>query len=341
MPKIMTTTGAVTVANYTDTKAGKKGDFHHVQGAVVVELAGDKFYLRHLNARGDGAFCDLDKAYFADGSVRKSGPYLGVVFGDAHPNFADPEVVKATFAAGGLVDRLNPETLVFHDLLDSYAVNPHHRGNPFIACAKRETSKDNMAQEVRDTVAWLRKVAGKRKAVVVPSNHDDMLTRWIKNTDWREDPVNADFYLETALHMKRGTVMTKHGVQTPDPFSYWVNKLCAERTAHGVRNGAPNIYCLPRNTSYMIAGSECGLHGHEGPNGSRGTIKNLSRLGVKVNSGHGHAPGIEGGHYRGGTMTYLQLEYTGPISSWLNAHIPIDPMGKRHIYICVDGRFWK
>jgi hypothetical protein len=83
------------------------------------------------------------------------------------------------------------------------------------------------------------------------------------------------------------------------------------------------------------------LHGHEGPNGARGSLKNLSKLGVKVISGHSHTPGIEAGHYKAGTMTHLSLEYTGPVSSWLNAHVSIDPFGKRHIHICVDGAFWK
>src|SRR6188768_118116 len=145
LPKILTTTGACTVANYTDSKAGKKGDFHHVIGAVVAELdARGLFHLRHLNANSQGAFCDLDKAYYPDGTVKACGPYQGLVFGDAHPQFADPAVVAATFGAGGLVEKLNPKTLVFHDLLDSYAVNPHHFKNPFVAVAKRGSGLDNM-----------------------------------------------------------------------------------------------------------------------------------------------------------------------------------------------------
>lgn len=331
MPKIMTTTGAVTIENYTDTKAGAKGAFHHVQGAVVVETENNGvFHLRHLNARSDGAFCDLDKAYFPDGLVQPSGAYQGLVFGDAHARFADNSVVTATFGAGGLVDRLNPEQLVFHDLLDCYAVNPHHEGNPFIAKAKRKFAYDDIAAEVEYTIAWLRARTGKRKAVVVPSNHDDMLSRWMKRVDWREDVENAEFYLETALHMVRGSQITDYGTVTPDPFLYWVSK----KELSGVR-------CLERNESFVIAGIECGLHGHEGPSGARGTMKNLSKLGVKVISGHSHTPGIEAGHYRTGTMTPLSLEYTGPVGSWLNAHVSIDPMGKRHIHICVDGRFWK
>lgn len=329
LPKILTTTGAVTVQNYSDTKAGKKGEFHHVLGAVIVEIDGGTFYLRHINARKDGAFCDLDKAYYADG-VKPAGPYEGLVFGDAHPPFADPTVVEATFGNRGLVEVLDPKVLVFHDLLDSYAVNPHHAGNPFVARAKRQSGMDDIKKEVHDTIRWLVQKAAGRRAIIVPSNHDDMLTRWIKNRDWREDPTNAEFYLETALHMVQGTVMTSHGSATPDPFHHWVRK-----------EGAHNIVCLNQNQSYTIAGIECGLHGHEGPNGARGTLKNLSQLGVKVISGHSHTPGIEAGHYKTGTMTFLSLEYTGPVGSWLNAHVSIDPFHKRHIHICVNGKFWK
>jgi hypothetical protein len=330
MPKILTTTGACTIENYTDTGIGKVGERHHVVGAAVIEIIGNSFYLSQINARNDGAFCHRNKAYYPDGNIKPSGPYLGIVFGDAHPAFADPAVVEATFGARGLVDVLNPKTLVFHDLLDSYAVNPYHLGNPFIIGAKREAGIDDIRKEVTDTIDWLIEKTGKRQAVIVASNHDDMLTRWIKSTDWRTDPVNGDFYLETALYMRRGTKMTPHGVMTPAPFRYWVDK-----------RGLKNIQALDRTESFRISDIECGLHGHEGPNGTRGTIRNLSKLGTKVISGHGHTPAIEAGHYRAGTMTYLSLEYTGPISSWLNAHVSIDPFGKRHMHICVNGKFWK
>ncbi len=127
LPKILTTTGAVTVSNYSDSKAGKKGDFHHIFGAVVVELDGAHFHIRHLNARADGAFCDLDRIYYPDGSIAKAGPYKALVFGDTHVRFTDKDVTQATFGAEGLVECLNPKSLVFHDLLDAYAVNPYHR----------------------------------------------------------------------------------------------------------------------------------------------------------------------------------------------------------------------
>ena len=40
-PKLMLTTGAVTLKNYTDSKAGKKGEFHHILGFTIVEIKDD------------------------------------------------------------------------------------------------------------------------------------------------------------------------------------------------------------------------------------------------------------------------------------------------------------
>jgi transposase len=37
-PKMMLTTGSVTMQNYTDSKSGKVGEFHHTFGFVVVEI---------------------------------------------------------------------------------------------------------------------------------------------------------------------------------------------------------------------------------------------------------------------------------------------------------------
>ncbi len=162
-PKILTTTGAITVENYSDTKAGKKGEFHHVYGAIIVELEGAYFHLRHINAREDGAFVDLDKGYYPNGDVLLAEPYAGLVFGDTHVRFTNPTVDNATFGKGGLVEKLNPQTLVFHDLLDSYAVNPHHANKPFIAVAKQKAGYDNIQDEVMEACKWLIKRAASRQ----------------------------------------------------------------------------------------------------------------------------------------------------------------------------------
>lgn len=326
-PKILSTTGACTKRNFTDSKAGKLGAFHHCLGAVIVEVQGKKFHLRQINAdRSDGSFIDLDKHYSPKG-VKKAPPALGLVMGDTHARFTCPKVDAATFGPGGIVETLNPGTLVFHDLFDGYSVNHHHRGDPFIAQAKSQARLGDARAEVVHAVDFVTERAKGRKAVIVASNHDNFLARWIKDTDWRSSS-NREFYLETALVILKSAHMGPGGAVYADPLAHWVEQL----------KGKAAIRCLGAGESFKLADIECGLHGHQGPNGARGTLKNLSRLGARVISGHTHTPGIEEGHYQCGTSTPLRLEYSmGGPSSWLNAHTAVYASGKRSLIIIVDG----
>lgn len=332
MAKLLTTTGAVTVRNYTDSRAGKGGDFHHYFGAALVEIVNSKvFHLHQLSyAPHAHGFIHRDLAYFAHG-VKKAPPYKALVFGDAHAQFADAQVVAATFGKSGLVELLDPEVQVFHDLLDAYAVNPHHFGNPFTAIAKRQCSFDDIKAEVEHTISKLVEWSAGRRSVVVASNHDNMLARWIMNSDWRRDPVNAAFYLETALHMVKSVTMTKHGASYIDPFQFHVEALVPK---------SANIACLGRDQSFVVGGIELSLHGDQGPKGARGSVKNLSRIGTRLMTGHGHSPAIEEGHWRVGTMTPVKLEYTGPVGDWLQTHGSIDAFNKRHLHTCIEGSFY-
>ena len=327
-PKLLMTTGACTVKNYTDTKAGKAGEFHHALAAVVVEIIGKKFFVRHVNATRDGSFIDVDREYSPSG-VATADPALALVFGDTHRAFIDKKVEKVTFEPGGMVDVLNPEHMVFHDLHDGYARNPHHRDDPFSEIAKRAESLHLVRDEVVQDVDWLVKRVGKRKGIVVSSNHDDFFARWIMDTDWRRDPDNAAMYLETALEMVKSVTMTEGGASRVDPFVYWVDRL----------KGSAPIRCLGRNESFAIGGVELSLHGDQGPNGSRGSRQNLRRIGVKTIVGHSHSPGIEEGCYQAGTSTPLRLEYNAGPSSWLQAHVILYANGKRAILPIIDGQW--
>lgn len=329
-PKLLTTTGAVTKRNYSESKAGALGEFHHHLGAVLVELDGPWFHLRQLNAdRDTGAFYDLDKRYTPTG-VEPAPPALGLVFGDLHARFVDPKVEKATFGKGGMLEVLDPDAAVFHDLHDGYAVNPHHHGNPFVAAAKSRARLGDVRDEVLHAVQWVGKRCRGRKAYVVASNHDDFLARWVRSADWRHmGPANADFYLETAQALLRSAKMTPSGAEYDDAFAYWVDRL----------KGDADIKALRRNESLVIGGVECSLHGHVGSNGARPSRKGFARLGVKTIVGHSHTPGIEEGSYAVGTSTPLKLEYSSGPSSWLNTHCVIYANGARSLLTVIDGRW--
>lgn len=329
LPKLLTTTGACTVPNYTDSRAGKLGEFHQTLGAVLVEVRGKRFHIRQLNAsKRSGEFVDLDK-HFSTAGVRKAGRCKALIMGDTHVDAVCPDVVRATFGAGGMTEVLRPEVLVWHDLLDGNSINPHHRGNPFVAVAKRFAQMDEARAEVERALAFVEKYTKGCKSVIVASNHDDFLQRWLSSCDWRTDPTNAEFYLETALAMVRAA---KSGSEAErlSAFGYWAQQHFGKRD---------DVKVLKPDESFTVADIELSMHFDRGPNGSRGSIKNMRRIGTKTIGGHSHSPGIDEGAVQVGTSTKLRLGYTVGPSSWLNVHATIDELGKRQLHFIIDGEW--
>lgn len=324
LPKILTTTGAVTLPNYTDSSAGKKGEFHHVFGAVMVEREGKAFHLRQILGGKDGSFTDLDREYLPDGTHRKAPPALALALGDTHVDITDPNVDQATFGPGGMVDVFRPQHVIYHDLSDEGAVNPHTLDNPFVSVAKWKTGLSNVKREIERAAAFVAKRTKGCTSVIVPSNHTDFLQRWLVRHDWREDPENAEFYLESALAMIRGD-----NGERGDAFGYWLRKMLPRA----------DVKVLARDESFAIAGIEFGMHGDKGPNGSRGSRMNLRRIGVKSVIGHAHSPGIEEGCYQVGTSTALRLDYNSGPSSWLQTHCVLYASGKRSLITVIDGKW--
>lgn len=331
LPKIMITTGACTLRNYTDSKSGKRAEFDHSLGALYVEVKGRKFNIRQINATKDGTFIDLNDL-FTPTKVKKAPQVEALVLGDSHLDFISNAVVKATFeGSDSIISQLKPKVLAWHDLIDFYSRNHHHRNNPFTNICKGLNNRENVLDELKRAAKFIDKHVPKTvQNVFVPSNHPDALARWMREADWKTDPSNAEFYLETALAMLRSAKIDESGTSVIDPFNWWMDKLLKGN----------NHVLLNRDKSYIIKDIELGLHGDAGANGSRGSIVGFSKLGVKSISGHSHTPRIEGGAYCVGTSSNLKLEYSRGPSSWLNAHVVIYGNGKRSMIFIINGN-WK
>lgn len=331
LPKILTTTGACTKRNYTDTKAGKKGSFHHTYGACVVEIIGEAFHLRQLNAVNDGSFMDLNFVYTANGRD-KVDCIEALVMGDTHQEFVDPDVVEATFGKSGIVETLKPKLVVWHDLHDFYSRNHHHKDAVFINFAKHHAGIHNVLAALKKTFEFVDVQADRCKHkfvnVFVPSNHPDALNKWVQETDPRDDPENAIFWAETFVACCQGAKVGKTGVQTIDPFVYWAKKMM-----HGT------VKFLARDESLQVCGVELGYHGDKGPNGSRGSIGGFTKIGVKSIIGHSHSPGIRDGVYQVGLNSYYGLEYASGPSSWLQTDCILYKNGKRTLINFIDGKW--
>ena len=224
-PKVLTTTGAVTKPNYTDSRAGALGEFHHALAAVIVEVVDKKrFHLRHLNANKNGEFTDLNLRFTPAGKRRADRP-LALVMGDTHTDFIDPVVERATFGADGIIDVLKPKALIWHDVLDAYSVNPHHNRNPFIREAKQRAGLNDVRKEIERCVAFVcARTVGDMESYIVTSNHNEFVTRYMSDIDWKEDLTNARFYFET------GAYILEH---SPQPLRILVHQVLRQQGGQG------------------------------------------------------------------------------------------------------------
>lgn len=330
LPKILTTTGVCTKPNYTDSKAGKKGQFHHTFGACLVEVDGDTFHIRQINACDNGSFMDLNYEYSKEGK-KKVNQIEALIMGDTHQEFIDPAVTHATFKNGGIVPTLQPKHVVWHDMWDGYARNHHHEFEAFINYVKHHAVTDDVEMSLDKAFKFVDdNTPPDVTNVFVPSNHPDVLAKWVKRADWRTDPRNAKFLLKTTLAMLESAEMGKSGTKTIDPFVYWAKlKLkCANQTKF-----------LKRDESFRVKGIELCYHGDIGSGGARGSAQGFNKIGTKSIIGHSHSPKIIEGVYQVGTSSFYTLEYNSGPSSWLQTHCIIYSNGKRSLINIINGKW--
>lgn len=337
--KFLMTSGACTVSNYTDTRIGRLGDFHHSLSAVMIEIKGNKHHMRRLHySESSNRVIDLGIAYYGK-KKETAPPSLALVMGDTHVDYIDPQVVKATWGDDGIIARIRPKHLGWHDLLDGHSCNPHHMGDPFADIAKYYGGRSEVSGETTRAIEFVRDKTKRAISLtglddllsfIVPANHIDFLKRWITKSDWKLLPAeNRAFYLRTALHMAENTALTHRGIEYPDPFT----------TLFRAAN-VPNAIALDSGASFKLADVELAMHYDKGPNGSRGSLQNLKRVATRSVGGHSHSPGEDEGATQTGTSTYLRLEYNGGgPSSWMQAHVDLNADGKRQLIIIRDGEF--
>lgn len=327
--KINYTTGAVTARNYIAKKSGLKAEYHHAYGALIVEVdsRGD-WWVRQLNARDDGSFSDLD-LHAAGGKVTKGNRIEAINWGDVHWEVIDPAVAAANWSAGGIIDTLKPKYQFMHDTIDFHARNHHIRGNPHANFKRWQAGRSSVKSEFIRVRDFMNDICHRDfcKTVVVDSNHDNALERWLREGDYKIDPENAVFFLECQA-LKYAALE-----EGDDKF----HLIEAVMQSIGIR---PGLRFLREDESFVICGTiECGMHGHLGPNGARGTAANLSRIGTKANTGHSHTAAIVQGLYVAGTCSKLRLEYTKGPSSWTHSHIVTYSTGKRAIITLRNGKW--
>lgn len=332
MPKILRTTGSATAKNYSRTAAGKRGEFHHTHGGVLVRKAGGLFFMRHLNfSDSTQTICDVNLEFSARG-VRKAGRIAGLVTGDEHARWACERAVAATYLGPrSMVAIMRPRVIVRHDVQDSYSISHHHGRDPVRRLVKRRFGYDDAEAELRLTVDHIDRTTPKGTLnVIVASNHHEHLMRWLREADPKTDPTNAILYHDLMAEVLRRAIAAGPGAKEVDAFRAWVERW---------GNAQSEIRFLARTESFQIKDIECGYHSDVGTNGSTGSPTGFARLGVKAVGGHGHGPLEEKGFMRGGHLSRESSEYGKGPSSAMQANVAIYENGKRQVLFIIDGEW--
>jgi hypothetical protein len=330
LAKMLMTTGSVTVPNFIQKNAGIKGEFHHQLGAVLVEVCTDKqFHYRHVLGDEEGNFYDMTDKY--ENGIHTTGHRVdAIVWGDIHLEDLDLKVAGANWGEGSLSDMLKPRYQFFHDLLDFKYRNHHNRDND--AFMKRMLN-ESVKKEILNCGRFLDTVSMKDcKSIVVKSNHDSAFDRWVNEVSHFDEPNpdNALFLLECQVKKAKAA---RDGWGSYDIFREVV------MTLPKMKNAKPVTF-LKQDQSYMVNGVECGMHGDAGINGSKGSPKSFTKIGVKCNTGHTHTCGIIEGVYTAGCCRTLQAGYSRGPSSWSQTQIIQYANGKRTLLTCVNQHYY-
>jgi hypothetical protein len=322
--KLVLTTGACTVEQYSDTNAGAKGYFHHTLAAVVVEVDGPRNHIRHLCAMRDGSFIDLDTKYTPKGPEKAPRAEV-LVMGDVHAEMADASVTEATKALAELV---RPKHLVLHDVLNFGSAS--HHAKFFEKFQRHIAGTSSVLRELKVTARHIDELAALAdETIMVDSNHHSHMTQWLEKSEHAHDLENALVYHETKTAMLRAI----HEGGYCDPFQYWMDKL--------MQVGG-RLRWLKPGDSFRKHGVEYGWHGHRGPNGARGSTNGFAMIGAKVTKGHSHGAEIVDGAHSVGTSSRLNMGYNADSpSSWSHSHELTYANGKRTLIHCVGGTFFR
>jgi hypothetical protein len=329
--KLNYTTGAITLRNYIQRKEGFKAEFHHTIGGLLVETdSNGHWWVRQLNADSDGTIYDLDLKV-EDGHVTEGHRVEAITFGDIHLDNIDERVRDATWNAGGMVDHLKPRYQFCHDIIDFSRRSHHSIDDPYKMFQRYVTQRESVGDElenVAEFLEWIKRADS--ETVVVDSNHDRALRRWLASVDGRRDPVNASIW--SLLNATLIQYIEKHGEEPKSLLGLALATLDVPARFLGVDDG---FVILPDHAG----GIECGMHFDLGANGSRGSLRQFAKLGRRSNGGHSHSAGIDGGAYQAGTKSKLQLEYNHGPSSWSHTDIVTYANSKRSLVTFYEGKY--
>ena len=331
--KMMYSTGTTTLRNYIQARAGQKASFHHIYGGLLVEVNHEgTWFVRQLQADTEGVVYDLDLKV-CNGVVMAGYRAEAIVWGDTHVAEVDPYVVAGGYTMpGNMMDALQPRVQFQHDVLDFRSANIHNIKYGLHHSKFRDYWKGHVSvkKELDEVNHFLDTIAHRHdcSTIVVNSNHDNFLKEWLKVGNYKKDPVNAEIFLKAELFMHEQLR------RNPEQEPRLLQQLLQNKGVKFLDEDESFVICRDAN-----GGIECGMHGHRGANGARGSLQAFARMGRKCIVGHSHTAGIFEGAWQVGLSGKMEQGYNVGPSSWSHSHCVVYANGKRAMITMYDGQW--
>lgn len=325
-------TGTITQRNYIQKRVGIIAEQKHCYGALLVEVdsAGD-WFVRQLHIAADHSISDIGPSGSSgitakNGAVTEGFVTSSIYWGDIHASEMPEDVADVCWGDCGIVDWLAPQKQYMGDVF-SMRSRGHHDMRDFHTTYRKHTqAQESVEAEVRATAKFLGKaVRPGCQTIIVPSNHDRHLERWLNEADFRLDPVNAKYFCLLQYEL----------LNAIDKGAAEFNILEFALRRAGIDN---NVIFLKLDENSLDRGIENGLHGDLGPNGSRGSTKAFTKFGRAINKGHDHTAAIRDQVYSAGSCC-LRFPYMKGPSSHSMSHIVTYNNGTRAIITMWDKKW--
>ena len=323
LPKVLMTTGAVTHPRYKDDRIGRIANKDHIYGAIVVEIEDDDFYhYRQIQATQKGEFVDLGVRYHEKGVVT-TAKLEAIVFGDWHVGDTDERVRAANYE---MIQTLRPKRVLLHDFFNGHSVNHHVQNN--IVELSREYDLGRLSLEVElqqcaEELKSLSRAVGKNtEIVIVSSNHNEFLDRYLNEGRFVKDAINLEIACKILPRYKQEGNAFRAGLEL-------------------VAGSLPqNLIFLDRDEDYKVQGWQLGNHGDKGANGARSFSMDSKEFAYgKSITGHSHVPEIKRNTYVVGTSTKQRLNYNVGPSGWMQTHALLWNTGKVQLVNVINGKW--
>lgn len=331
--------GAISVPNYSRSKAGMTAILSHVIGAVIIE--GDfegNVFTRNVRCHPvTGEIWDMD-VVVENGVVRDASTVIAerklkrpvLAVGCVHVRWINQSCVRALWGKPegdvSVVDALNPSEQVLNDVYDGYSGSPHNRKNPFLQIEKRINDDDDIEAELKLTADFLEMIQSPdRNTWVVESNHHKHFDRALLEIDWKRDPKNAATLLKVNLAQVEAM---NAGDRTFNALEY------ALRSA----NSAARFVMSKLDEPLRFFRYHFHLHGDQGSNGSRGSNTNLKGLGIDIAAADNHAVENHRQLVRLGNIID-EPPYARGINTWGHSFGIEQPDGSMQLVPIVNGKW--